>query len=335
LVSKAHAVDPEAIRQYFPVAHTIDAILDIYHTLLGVDFTAVTPVDAWAPGVLEYRVTDSATHKLLGITYFDLYPRPGKFEHFANFPILPVRTIGGSHVPIAAIVGNWPQPAPGQPALLSHDDVVTFFHEFGHDMAALLATAPYETLSEGFREDFVEAPSQMLENFAWQPSILERVSSNVQTGAPMPSDLIAKLVASRSTDDAYEMTRLVTLSTIDLAYHSSGPHVDTTAVWNAIAGTMDPLLVYPGTHPQVAFGHLMGGYDAGLYAYPWAKVYAQDLFTAFAANPLDPAVGMRYRVDILAPARTIEPDEEVRAFLGRPMDPSAFYAEFATPSPAP
>jgi thimet oligopeptidase len=330
LVTKAHAVDGNAVKQYFPVQHTIDAVLDVYSTLLGVRFAKVAPANAWAPGVLEYRVLDAASGKLLGITYFDLFPRPGKYDYFANFPILTVRETPSGRVPVAAIVGNWPKPSAGSPALLSHSDVVTFFHEFGHDLAALLATAPYETLSDGFRTDFVEAPSQMLENFAWQPEILRRITSNWKTGEPMPDSLIAQLVASRETTHAYEIDRLLVYGKIDLEYHSMGPHVDTTAVWAKTAGQMLPLLYYPGTHPQVAFGHMMGGYDAGLYAYPWALVYAQDMFTAFAqGNVLDPAVGMRYRTTILAPARTYEPDEEVQAFLGRPSRPDAFYAELS------
>ncbi len=330
LLSKARAVDGNAVRQYFPVQHTIDAVLDVYHTLLGVTFENVLPADSWAPGVLEYRVLDSASGKLLGITFFDLYPRPGKFDYFANFPILDVRATSSGRVPVAAIVGNWPKPSAGSPALLSHSDVVTFFHEFGHDLAALLATAPYETLTDGFRTDFVEAPSQMLENFAWQPEILRRITSNWKTGEPMPDTLIAQLVASRETTHAYEIDRLLVYGKIDLEYHSMGPHVDTTAVWAKTAAQMLPLLYYPGTHPQVAFGHMMGGYDAGLYAYPWALVYAQDMFTAFSqGNVLDPAVGMRYRSTILAPARTYEPDEEVQAFLGRPSRPDAFYTEFS------
>ena len=331
LVTKEKAsVDADEVRQYFPVQHTIAAVLDIYHTLLGVDFTQVVPANAWTPDVLEYRVNDSQTGALLGYTYFDLYPRPGKYEHFANFPILPARVVAGNaRVAVAAIVGNWPRPAAGEPALLRHADVLTFFHEFGHDMATLLATAPYETLTSGFREDFVEAPSQMLENFAWQPAILKRVSSNWKTGEPLPDDLITKIVASRANDDAYETTRLLVMSTIDMEYHSEGPRVDTTAVWAQTSASLLPLLYYPGTCPQVAFDHLMDGYDAGLYAYPWAKVYAQDLFTAFEhGNLLDPAIGMRYRDDILAPAMTYEPDVEVRRFLGRPMNPDAFYAEF-------
>jgi len=333
-----YAVDQNEIRQYFPVQHTIDAVLNIYHTLLGVDFKQVTPSDAWNPEVIEYTVSDSKTGRYIGNTYFDLYPRPGKYDHFANFPLLPVRANadGSYRPPMAAIIGNWPKPAPGRPALLSHDDVVTFFHEFGHNMAALLATAPYETLSNGFVTDFVEAPSQMLENFVWQPSILKQISSNWKTGQPLPDDLIAALVRSRYVDDAYDYTGQIFYSEVDMAYHTSGPHVDTTAVWDKLERQLTPLPPVDGVHPQASFGHLMGGYDAGYYGYLWSKVYAQDLFTAFLQGGLEnPQVGMRYRKDILEPARTYDPDVEVERFLGRPMSPDAFYREFATPEPSP
>ncbi|HEY5256796.1 MAG TPA: M3 family metallopeptidase [Candidatus Baltobacteraceae bacterium] len=330
-----YAVDADAIRQYFPVQHTIDSVLNIYHTLLGVNFTQVADGSAWAPGVLEYSVTDSKSGKTLGYTYFDLFPRPGKYNHFANFGVLPYRkTADPTRVPVAAIVGNWPKPGTGQPALLSHEDVVTFFHEFGHDMAAILGTAPYETLSSGFREDFVEAPSQMLENFVWQPSILKQISSNWQTGKPLPDATIAKMIAAKYVDYAYSTTRQIMLADIDMAYHTSGPKVDTTAVWLKLSRKASPVSMVVGTHPQATFGHLMGGYDAGYYGYLWSKVYAQDMFSAFLRGGLEnPAVGQRYRTAILEPARTYEPDAEVARFLGRPMSPDAFYAEFGIAAP--
>ncbi|MBV8364213.1 MAG: Zn-dependent oligopeptidase [Candidatus Eremiobacteraeota bacterium] len=325
-----YAVDTEAIRQYFPVDHTIDAVLNIYHKLLGVTFVKNANPNVWYPGVIGYDVYDTRSGRFIGSTYFDLYPRPGKYDHFANFPILPVRKMNGTfRAPVAAILGNWPKPAPGHPALLSHSDVVTFFHEFGHNMAALLTTAPYETLSSGFRFDFIEAPSQMLENFVWQPSILKEISSDVTTGAPLPDDLIAKMTAAKYVDYAYFTTRQIMLAKVDMDYHTMGPNVDTTAVWAKVANEDTPMPMTTGIHPQASFGHLMGGYDAGYYGYLWSKVYAQDMFTAFQRGGLEsPIVGMRYRNDILAPARTKEPDAEVAAFLGRPMSPTAFYKEF-------
>jgi len=338
LVKTKYSVDNEEIRQYFPVDVVIDRIMNLYHKILGVTFVKVADPKAWAPDVISYNVFDTKTGKFIGTTYFDLYPRPGKFSHFANWPLLPARKLpdGTYRPPVTAILGNWPRPAPGSPALLSHQDVITFFHEFGHNLAALLGTAPYETLSGGFRQDFVEAPSQMLENFMWQPSILKEISANVTTGAPLPDDLIAKMIAARYVDEAYFTTGQIKLGMVDMTYHSSGPKVDTTAVWGQISSEYTPLAMVPGTHPQASFGHLFG-YDAGYYSYLWALVYAQDMFTAFKNGGLeDPDVGLRYRQTILEPARTYEPDVEVRNFLGRPMNTDAFYEQFVTaPDPAP
>ncbi len=338
LVTPKYSVDNEQIRQYFPVNVVIDRIMNLYHKILGVTFVKVSDPNAWAPDVISYNVFDTKSGRFIGTTYFDLYPRPGKFSHFANWPLVPARRLadGSYRPPVTAILGNWPRPAPGAPALLSHQDVITFFHEFGHNLAALLATAPYETLSAGFRQDFVEAPSQMLENFMWEPAILKEVSSNVTTGAPLPDDLIAKMIAARYVDEAYFTIGQIKLGMVDMAYHSVGPHVDTTAVWAQVSSEYTPLAMVPGTHPQASFGHLFG-YDAGYYSYLWALVYAQDMFTAFKNGGLEnPAVGQRYRDTILAPARTYEPDVEVTNFLGRPMSTDAFYKQFVTaPEPTP
>jgi thimet oligopeptidase len=323
-----YAVDVDEVKAYFPVEHTVEAVLGIYSHMLGVTFHRGAD-DAWAPGVVHYTVSDTATGRFIGDTYFDLYPRPGKYSHFANFPLLANRLLpnGKTRAPMAAIVGNWPKPAPGKPALLTHAEVETFFHEFGHNMAALLATAPYETLSDGFRQDFVEAPSQMLENFVWQPEILRKLSSRWDTGAPMPQALIRKIVAARYVDQDSEYVGQAFLAVVDMTYHTSGPKVDTTNVWATLLARMTPAQFVEGTYPQASFEHLMGGYDAGYYGYLWSRVYAQDMFTRFQRQGIESQiVGRAYRNDILAPAMTYEPDQEVRTFLGRPMSPDAFYA---------
>ena len=331
-----YSLDQNAVKQYFPVQHVVDSVLGIYQELLGVRFTRVD-VPVWESHVTAYDVADAASGAPLGRFYLDLFPRPGKYDHFANFPIVPRRVLSDGSVRLAesAIVGNWPQAAPGRPALLQHGDVVVFFHEFGHCMAAMLADEPYETLTSGFRRDFIEAPSQMLENFAWDPGILKRVSANVETGAPLPDALIEKIVATRYVHYALATTQQILYATVDMAYHTETPPVDTTAVWMRTAAATTPATFVEGTHPQAAFGHLMSGYDAGYYGYLWSLVYAQDIFTRFRADGLtNPAVGAAYRRDILAPARAEEPDQEVRAFLGRPMRPDAFYAELGIAPPA-
>ncbi len=330
-----YAVDQNEIKQYFPVQHVIDTVFSIYQELLGVKFARAN-VAVWQPDVQAYDVTDAATRRPLGRFYLDLFPRPGKYDHFANFPIIPRRVMPDGSVRLAesAIVGNWPQPAPGKSALLQHGDVETFFHEFGHCMAAILADEPYETLTAGFRQEFVEAPSQMLENWAWDPGILKRVSSNVTTGQPLPDDLIQKMIAARYVHYALATTQQILYATVDMEYHTMKPPVDTTAVWKATVARTTPNAFVDGTHPQAGFGHLMGGYDAGYYGYLWSKVYAQDMFSRFRAQGLtSPVAGAAYRKDILAPARAEEPDQEVRAFLGRPMNPAAFYRELGIAAP--
>lgn len=331
-----YAVDQNAIKQYFPVPHVVESVLAIYQELLGVRFARVD-VPVWQAQVQAYDVFDAASQRPLGRFYLDLYPRPGKYDHFANFGIVPRRVLpdGSVRLALSAIVGNWPQPAPGKPALLTHGDVETFFHEFGHNMAALLADQPYQTLTSGFRQDFIEAPSQMLENWAWDPGILARVSANVTTGQPLPDDLIRKMIAARYVHYALATTTQIEYATVDMKYHTTPPPLDATAVWKATVAQTTPNAFVEGTHPESAFGHLMGGYDAGYYGYLWSKVYAQDMFSRFRTEGLtNPGAGMAYRRDILAPARLQEPDQEVSAFLGRPMNPDAFYHELGITPPA-
>ena len=324
-----YSVDQDAIKQYFPAPHVIDAVLKIYSTLLGITFTPAPKLPRWSPEITAYNVTDTKTGEFRGSFYLDLYPRPGKYSHFANLGPTARRVMpdGTIRPPVNSIVGNWPVPSGGKPSLLSHGDVVTFFHEFGHNVAALLDDTPYESLS-GFKLDFVEAPSQMLENFVWDPAILKQISSNVDTGAPLPDDLIKKMIAARYFDEASATVAQDFYATVDQRYHTMRPPLDTTAVWKSNYNALTPGKFVDGVFPQASFGHLMGGYEAGYYGYLWSKVYAQDMFTAFKKGGLEnPAVGRRYRNEILAPARMIEPDVEVRNFLGRPMDPRAFYRE--------
>jgi thimet oligopeptidase len=332
-----YAVDQNEIKRYFPVQHVIESVLGIYQELLGVKFARID-VPVWQPQVQAYDVSDSATGKPLGRFYLDLYPRPGKFSHFANFGIVPRRELADGSIRLAtsAIVGNWPQAAPGKPALLAHDDVVTFFHEFGHNMAALLADQPYATLTNGFRLDFIEAPSQMLENWAWEPAILKRVSADAVTGVPLPDGLIAKLVATRYVHYALFTATQAFYGTADQRFHTQKPPLDTTALWKTTLAEMTPGRYVEGTHPQASIDHFMNGYEAGYYGYLWSKVYAQDLFSRFKAEGLtNPATGLAYRRDILAPARLEEPDREVSQFLGRPMNPNAFYTELGIAPPHP
>jgi thimet oligopeptidase len=321
-------VDEEALRQYFPVGKVISSVFRIYQRLLGVHFEEIKPAMSWAPGVTEYSISDAASGMPIGWFFVDLYPREGKYDHFATFAI---RAGRGAHTgfqrPVSAIIGNWPVGEPGKPALLSHNDVVTFFHEFGHLMHQTLSRAPYETLfGTNVRQDFVEAPSQMLENWMWQPSILKEVSSNVDTGKPLPDALIDKIIAAKHLADGYYYSGQAFLAMYDMRLHSSTTRLDPTKLWFDLKPQLTALPPEPGTIPEASIGHFMGGYDAGYYGYLWSLVYAQDMFSMFQKSGLeDPATGMRYRKDILEPGALVEPDVLLHQFLGRDVSYEPFY----------
>jgi Zn-dependent oligopeptidase len=158
--------------------------------------------------------------------------------------------------------------------------------------------------------------------------VLEALSSNVRDGRPLPRDLIARMRAARRFDAAYAAVVQVFYAGVDQRYHTLPPPVATTAVWKRSLAALTPNRFADGTIPQASFAHLMNGYEGGYYAYLWSDVYAQDLFSAFAARGVRNArIGARFRADVLAPARSLDPSVEVERFLGRALDPNAFYRE--------
>ncbi len=335
LLKERFALDDDELRAYFPIEHVEHAVFDLYSKLLGVKITQRLPASTWHPDVSEWAVSDAETGRYIGEFYLDLYSREGKYSLVASLPLLPARRLadGGVRPPADVVFANWTKAPGGKPTLLALEDVGTLVHEMGHAMATLLTEAPYESLSDGYRWDFIEVPSELFENWVWDPQFLRRLSANVATGAPLPDELIAKIQAARRADmtspfDAYSVVRQVMLSQINVAYHTCDCG-DTTEIWRRTAARSTPLAAPKGVHPEASFEHLMAGYDVGYYSYLWSRVYAQDLFSEFAAGGLEnPAIGARFRRDILAPGREFEPDQEVTQFLGRPMSPDAFYSAF-------
>jgi Zn-dependent oligopeptidase len=323
-----YALDPELVRSYFPVDKTVPAIFDVYAQLLGVTFAKRDGAKTWAPNVQAFAVSDTASGRYLGDIYLDVLPREGKNAHFHSATFWRHRTAanGTERPALNAIVGEFPQPAPGHPALLTHSEVETFFHEFGHSIAALVKTSP-DGLD--FRWDFVEAPSQMLENWVWDPAILKKISSNVTTGRPLPDDVIAKMREAKVVDrSALSWTRQIALATADMTYHEHDTAPSPNVTWAEVYSRTTPTRFPSDIHFEANFNHIVGsGYSAGYYGYLWSKVYAQDMFERFAREGLDnPAVGMAYRNVVLAPAGLEEPDVLVQRFVGRPLSAAAFYA---------
>jgi thimet oligopeptidase len=326
-----YAVDAELVRQYFPVDKVLPAVLDIYSQLLGVRFEPLTPPQAWAPDVREFAIYDVASGDAIGWFFLDLYPREGKFGHFAAFPLRFGRVMpdGSYRTPVSAIIGNWPRPEAGKPTLLNHDEVLVFFHEFGHVMHETLSRTRYATLyGINVRGDFGEAPSQMLENWMWQPAVLRKISSHVASGEPLPDALIDKMIAARHVADGVSWGGQAFYAEYDLQLHSLPGRSDPTALWFKLKAKLTVFPEIPGTYPEASFGHLMGGYDAGYYGYLWSKVYAQDMFSEFKRSGLEnPAIGMRYRQQILVPGGAEEPDVLLQHFLGRDVSYEPFYED--------
>ncbi|MBI3542642.1 MAG: Zn-dependent oligopeptidase [Deltaproteobacteria bacterium] len=331
-LKKSRAVDNEAIRAYFPVDKVITAVFDIYQRLLTVKFTEIVPAYAWAPEVRLFEVRDARAGNegaLIGHFYLDLYPRENKYKHFAAFDIIHARRNkdGSYHTPVSSVVGNFPKAAPGKPSLLLHSDVETFFHEFGHIMHQTLTDARYSSLAgTNVRGDYVEAPSQMLENWVWDRDEIKKISSHYKDGSQLPDTLIDSMLAAKHLDEGITWSRQLFFASFDMLAHSSGAAVDTTKLWNELSPRIYRMDSTEGNAAQASFGHLMGGYDAGYYGYLWSKVYAQDMFTVFQAAGLEsPVAGDKYREWILRKGGVYEPDVLIRNFLGREPNKEAFY----------
>jgi thimet oligopeptidase len=259
--------------------------------------------------------------KLVGRFYFDTHPRPGKYNH-AN--VVPVRNGTNGAVPVAALVTNFPT------GLMEHRDVETFLHEYGHLIHGMIAGhQAWENAGWGELEwDFIEAPSQMLENWVWDYDTLARFASD-ESGKTIPKDLVERMNKARYFAEAYGDRRQLGLSNISLTYHSGPPEADLSAEARE-ADRPFAFIPYPeGTHMQDAFGHL-GGYSAFYYTYMWSKAISTDLFSRFEKEGLrNPATAAAYRDTVLAAGGSRPAAELVRDFLGRPLSLDAYKARLA------
>ncbi len=325
-----YSIDDEQVRSYFPADKVMAGMFQVYSTLFGVTFTEVPKAQVWADGVKLYEVHEGQGPggKLLAKFYVDMFPRDGKYGHAASFPIGVSREVpNGYQIPLSALVVNFNPPQNGQSAKLSVDEVDTLFHEFGHIMHGSLTTARYSSLAgTNVATDFVEAPSQMLENWVFRPEVLKLITVDPKDPSKtMPDDLIKRIVAARKFDAGVKYSRQVFLATFDQALHTHGEKVDPDAIDHQLRGEIMGYPVNADEHFAASFGHLMGGYDAGYYGYLWSEVFAADMFTRFEKEGvLNPATGKAYRDAILAKGRTEEPMELLKQFLGREPNEDAF-----------
>jgi Zn-dependent oligopeptidase len=319
------AVDPDEMRAHLQLDDVLAGLLDLSAGVFGLRFEPVADAGAWHPDVRRLCARDSATGEVLGDILMDLHPRDGKYGHAAAFSLIPSRRLpdGSRRRPLEAIVANLPSPSPGSPALLRHDDVVTLFHEFGHVLAGTLSRTALTRFAAEPEQDFVEAPSQILEHWAWQPDVLARFARHHATGEPIPRALVERLVASRDLNVGLKTLRQCTLGLMDMGLH--GAEAVDPDESDRIAHARAGFPYHPGTHQPTAFGHLAGGYDAGYYGYLWAEVYGDDMFGRFEAEGVtSPEVGRDYRREILEPGGSRDAMDMLRAFLGREPSSATF-----------
>lgn len=330
LMKEKYEVSEELIKQYFPVSKTIEGMLHIYETIFDLDFKSVPDAAVWHPDVQVFRVLDKKTKQVLGQFYMDLFPREGKYNHAANFGLINgyERDDGLYMLPISAVLANFNKPTKEQPGLLNHDEVQTLFHEFGHVMHHVLSRAKYGSFSgTNVKRDFVEAPSQMMENWVWDKSMLKSISSHYKTGESMPEELIDRLIKTRYFDKGIYYTRQVFYASVDMAYHTmkSTKRLDVSELYHLLFKNVYGLKPLKTTKPEASFDHIMGGYEAGYYGYLWSEVYACDMFTRFEKEGLlNVETGREYRKMILEQGGSQDPMDLVRGFLKREPNNDAF-----------
>ncbi len=315
-----YAFDSSALSEYFEFSSVERGLLETMSQLFDIEFREAD-VTAWHEEVRCLDVIDAG--KPLGRIYLDLHPRDNKYSHAAVFGIRNARRLsdGSRLLPLCSLVCNFPRKG----GLLSHEDVVTLFHEFGHALHKIMYQG--ELSSHGglnVARDFVEAPSQMLEEWAWNRTSLDRFARHHKTGAPIPDELYTAMVKARHFGEAIATERQMFLASLDMAYHSKDPGFDTSAVLRELHKEYSPFQFIDGTYFQACFGHLMG-YDAGYYGYQWALSIARDLLTRFETEGMmHQKTASEYRERVLAKGATREEGEMVEAFLGRPSRDEAY-----------
>jgi thimet oligopeptidase len=327
--------DSQSVRPYFPYVRVKQGILDTAATLFHVSFRQEPGVPAWDPSVEAWQVIDAG--KVIGRFYLDMHPRPGKFSHAEMMPVLD--GVRGKQIPEGVLICNFPRPTPLDPGLLEYEDVETFFHEFGHLMHAILGgQQPWAGISGITMEsDFVEAPSQMLEEWIQSPQVLASFARDYQSGKPIPVDLVLRMKRASAFGRAGYVARQNSFTALSYEIYDAKPQdVDPDAIADADAVKYTLFTPMADTHMYASFGHL-AGYSSAYYTYMWDKVIAEDFFEQFdPKNLLAGDAPRRYRRTVLEPGGSVSANDLVKNFLGRPQSMEALQRwiaeEFNLPS---
>ena len=311
-------IEREALRAYFPTDASIAWVMHISGVLYGVEFRPRT-IPVWHSEVTVYDVHDAPSGGFIATLYLDLFPREGKFSHAANYGVWSSSTLLG-RTPIAVLVANLDRKG------LDHGELETLVHEFGHALHHMFSRTPYVAQSGGTLEwDFVEAPSQMYEEWSRRRESLSLISRFCTGCKPVDDDLVNRLEASRRVGRGLHYQDQHLLADYDLTLYGETP-VDPLATWEKM-GSETVLGHTPGTIFPSSFDHIIRGYAAGYYGYMWSEVLALDMLSAYRNNLMNPAVGRRFRERVLAHGGARPAARMVEDFLGRKPSSAAFIAE--------
>ncbi|HLW22820.1 MAG TPA: M3 family metallopeptidase [Steroidobacteraceae bacterium] len=320
-------VSQEALRPYFPLPKVLEGLFTLTRRLYGIEVRE-RAAPAWHPSVRYYDLADAVSGSVLAGFYLDPYARPEKRSGAWMDEAVIARSLpSGRSLPVAQLVCNFTAAVGASPSLLTHDEVITLFHEFGHGLHHMLTRVSYPSIAgiNGVAWDAVELPSQFMENFVWRPEVLPLISSHVETGASLPLDVLGRLLGTRTFNAALDTLRQIELATFDFELHAHFNPVMGGRVAETLASVRRRVAVVPVApfnRVQASFAHIFaGGYAAGYYSYKWAEVLAADAFDAFdQAGVFDPATAARFRESILARGGSVDAMEAFVGFRGRPPD---------------
>jgi len=314
--------DSQTVRPFFPYDQVKKGILDTAATLFHVTFRQEEGAPAWDPSVETWDVLDKG--KMIGRFYLDMHPRPGKFSHAEMAPVLD--GIAGKQLPEATLVCNFAAPTADDPGLMDYDDVVTFFHEFGHLVHHILGGQQQWAGISGItmESDFAEAPSQMLEEWMRSPQVLATFARHYKTNEPIPAELVERMNRASAFGRGIWVARQNSFTALSYDIYKQKPEdVDLDAVTIGDEKKYTPYTPLDGTHMYTAFGHL-AGYSSAYYTYLWDKVIAEDFFGQFDhQNLLAGPAPMRYRKTVLEPGGSVSANKLVKDFLGREQNMDA------------
>ena len=315
------------LSNYLEITAVKKGLMEITSRMYGLEYREV-PANAWHPDVTAFEVWSKADQKRIGKFYFDLYSRPDKYKHAAMFTIRTPKKLrsGRWQEPVAALVCNFPKPG-AEPALMQHEDVVTFFHEFGHVLHHLLTRSTLASYAgTSTVRDFVEAPSQMFEEWPWSREVLDLFARHHKTGEKIPDDLFQAMQKARGFGRALSTQRQLFLATLDQELHTREPPLDSTKVVEDVQTSVDSFLYVKGTHFQSSFGHLIS-YDAAYYGYQWALSLSRDVLTRFKKEGLlNTATAAAWRDNVLSKGGGEDERAMITKFLGREPSHDAYLA---------